>query len=696
VCQFGAATVGAKRLRISRVHYMLPDHDCIDRTGEPGMRKLIMCLLLLLPLCSSILGQGPNPRNPARSARPAAKEEPRQPADQKAAGPAELTSADLDAFLDGVVPLQLKQNDIAGATVAVVKDGQLLFAKGYGYADVEKKKPVAADETLFRCGSISKLFTWTAVMQLFEQGKLDLNRDVNEYIDFKIPDAFGKPITTKNLMTHTPGFEEQIKDLFGLDAASPDLGKYLADHIPARVFPPGTTPAYSNYGAALAGYIVQRVSGVPFDQYIQENIFKPLDMAHSSFDQPLPAEVAPYMSSGYQLASEAAKPFEMVSPFPAGSLSSAAADISRFMIAHLQDGQYGGARILRAETARLMHSRLFGLDDATNGMAYGFYEESRNGHRIIGHGGDTVYFHSDLHLLLDSNLGFFVSYNSAGKGGSPRTALWEALLDRYFQYSPAEQTSLDSAKEDSRKVTGEYIFSRRSEASFLKLTYLLQETTVSAQDDGAIEVDAFTGLNGKPKKWREVAPMVFHEIDGQDNLVFKPGQGSAMQLVVPFPIFVGERAGTWENQNLLLIAAVFALLVMMVTELLWPIAALVRRHYGRKLEITRGERRLRLAVRLVCALDILFLISYTVLVFYGFTHIWILNDHLDKWIHLIQIIGLIGAAGALILVYNAIHSWIGGQKGFWKKVHATLLAMASLAILWMAIVGHLLNFSTTY
>src|SRR5678816_1315807 len=112
-----------------------------------------------------------------------------------------MTAADLEAFLDGLVPQQIKHDDIAGVTISVVKDGKLLFAKGYGYADVEKKKPVSAEDTLFRPGSISKLFTWTAIMQLYEQGKLDLDRDINDYLDYKIPDAFGKPITLKNVMT---------------------------------------------------------------------------------------------------------------------------------------------------------------------------------------------------------------------------------------------------------------------------------------------------------------------------------------------------------------------------------------------------------------------------------------------------------------------------------------------------------------
>jgi CubicO group peptidase (beta-lactamase class C family) len=257
------------------------------------MTKLTALMMLILFLFASVSGQVPNlPRSPNNQGNE------QSTTAEIPSGVHQLTAQDLEAFLDGIVPLQLERDDIAGATIAVVKDGKLLFAKGYGYADYKNKKPVSADETLFRPGSSGKLFTWTAVMQLVEQGKLDLDRDVNTYLDFKIPDAFGQAITLKNLLTHTPGFEEQIKDLFSVGSESPNLGAYLKTHIPKRIYPPGTVPAYSNYGAALAGYIVERVSGHPFNEYIEENIFKPLGMTHSTIVQPLPATLSPYMSTG--------------------------------------------------------------------------------------------------------------------------------------------------------------------------------------------------------------------------------------------------------------------------------------------------------------------------------------------------------------------------------------------------------------
>ena len=613
-------------------------------------------------------------------------------------GPRELTAADVEAFLDGIVPLQLGQEDIAGATVAVVKDGRLLFAKGYGYADVAGKKPVSAEETLFRPGSVSKLFTWTAVMQLYEQGKLDLDRDVNDYLDFKIPDAYGKPITLKNLLTHTPGFEEQIKDLITEGGGSPDLGQYVKTHVPQRIFPPGTIPAYSNYGTALAGYIVERVSGRPLMDYMDENIFRPLGMARSTFAQPLPPALAPHMSGGYKLASQGgAKPFEVVTAWPAGSLSSTATDMARFMTAHLQGGQLDGARILKPETVSLMHGRLFALDPAANAMAHGFYEQSRNGRRIIGHGGDTVYFHSELYLVPDAGLGFFISHNSGGRGlTSPRAVLWHAFLDRYFPYQPPDAPLPASAKQDAEAVGGVYRLSRRSETSFLRAFYLIQGLTVSVVEDGTIATPELQGPNGQPKKWRSVAPMTFREVGGQDTLVFKPGEDGRMQMILPYPFFIGLKAGLGENQRVLLTILGVSLAIMVLTLIFWPVAAVVRRYYGRRLELTRAERLLRVAVRVVFALDVIFVAAIFGLVLYGLGNLWVFGDRGNTWFHLIQAVGIVGALGTLVVLYQAVLAWRDRRKSVWAKLRAATLVLACLGFIWFAFVGNLFHISSNY
>lgn len=640
----------------------------------------------------SVFGQVPQlPTSPDREG------EPRLPADSTPSAVHALAAADLEAFLDGIVPQQLERENIAGATISVVKDGKLLFARGYGYSDVAYKKPVVAEETLFRPGSVSKLFTWTAVMQLQEQGKLDLNRDVNDYLDFKIPDAFGQPITLTNLLTHTPGFEEQVKDLFATGDVSPDLGQYLKTHIPTRIYPPGTVPAYSNYGAALAGYIVERVSGRPFSDYVAENIFQPLGMTHSTFVQPLPAEFRPSMSNGYRRGSDDnTVPFEVVVPFPAGSLSSTSTDMAKFMLAFLQGGSLGDAHILRPETVTLMHSRLFGLDPAALGMAHGFYEESRNGHRIVGHAGDTIAFHSDLHLIPDAGVGFFVSYNSGGNGAvSPRTILWEAFLDRYFPFTPGAEPTLDSAKDDARAVSGMYMGSRRAETSFLKIASILEETNVSARDDGTIEIPALKDPNGNPKRWREVAPMTFRDVNGQDLLVFRPDADGVMQLMLPYPFMVFKRIGTWESSKILVPVIGISLFIMLLTLLLTPIAWLVRRHYGQTLELTPLQRKLRTGIWIVFALDLIFVVAFVSLITYAITHIDILSDSGNKWFWLIQVIGILGAIGTLLVLFNAVNAWLGGRR-IWGKLQATLLALACAGFLWFAYVGNLLIFRSSY
>lgn len=657
------------------------------------MRTTIAVLTIALVFALCVMGQAPTGPAPIR--------------DDKLGEPApawvaksthEMTAADVEAFLDGIVPLQLSRNDIAGATVAVVKDGKLLFAKGYGFADVQNKKPVTPQETLFRPGSISKLFTWTAIMQLYEQGKLDLDRDINEYLDFKIPDAFGKPITLKNVMTHTPGFEEQIKDLFDTKPISPNLGQYLKTHTPARIYPPGTVPAYSNYATAIAGYIVERVSGRPFEQYVGENILQPLKMTHSTFSQPLPQELASLMSNGYRLGSDSAGPFEIVNPFPAGSLSSTATDMAQFMMAHLQDGQLGDAKILKPETARLMHSRLFALDDAANAMCYGFYEETRNGHRIIGHGGDTVFFHSDLHLVLDQNVGFFVSYNSAGNssglGDSPRASIWHAFLDRYYPHTAPATTSA-SAKDDAKAAAGTYVFSRRSENSFLKVASILQQVTVSPVGDGDIEVPLLTGPNGKAKRWQGVGQMTFLEREGQDKLIFKPDQDGRMQLILPYPFFVGQRIGTFQNGKLISLVLGASLVFMLATLILWPISWFVRRHYGRKLELSPTERLLRILVRVVFALDLIFIAALFGLVTYGLTHLEVFSDRGTMWFRLVQIIGILGALGTLVVLANALVMWTR-RRSFWLKLQALVMLLACVGVLWFAFAGNLLRFTSNY
>jgi CubicO group peptidase (beta-lactamase class C family) len=608
----------------------------------------------------------------------------------------ELTPTDLEAFLDGFMPTQLAREDIAGAVIAVVKDGKVIFAKGYGYSDVEKRTPVTPDATLFRPGSISKLFTWTSVMQLAEQGKVDLDADVNEYIDFKIPPAFDKPITLKNIMTHTAGFEETARDLFVADAQHMrSLEQYVKQHVPDRIFPPGIVPAYSNYATTLAGYIVQRVSGKPFEQYVQDNIYTPLDMQRSTFVQPLPDNLKTMMSNGYKKGSEKAQSFEFVEAYPAGSVSTSALNMCNFMIAHLQNGQFEGKQILKQETAKQMHSRLYTPDERLNAMAYGFYEESHNGKRIIGHGGDTVFFHSDLHLILDENVGFFVSYNSAGKGElSPRTVLFEEFLDRYFPYTPPAGEKVPSTKQDAKEVAGFYETSRRVATSFLALTTPLDEAKVIPNDDGTISVDPLKGTNGQLKKYEEISPFLFREVHGQDHVAFKKDAAGNWQFQIDWPIFIFQKVVLFHSKVFVLGVLIFGLTLVGLTVLLWPVAAMIRKHYGKPLAYSPSESKLRLVVRIVCILFLLFYI--------GWFSALSLSDNpaningLPPWIILFSTLGVLCTMGTIFVCVNAMRSLRSPDRWIWTKLSDVLLAIGCIGLVWFAFTWNLMNFNVHY
>lgn len=609
----------------------------------------------------------------------------------------ELTKQDLEAFLDGFVPVQLQRDDIAGAVVCVVKDGKVVLEKGYGFADVAKRTPVSPDATLFRPGSISKTFMWTAVMQLQEQGKIYLNRDIEGYLDFKIRPWFGVPITMKDLMTHTPGFEESYKDLFVANASDVrPLDQYLKSHLPREIFPPGTTPAYSNYGAALAGYIVQRVSGMPFDDYIERNILQPLGMARTTFRQPLPGNLAPLMSQGYDRSSGGAKGFEYVQAWPAGSLSTTGDDMSRWMIAQLQDGAYEKTRILKPETAELMHSRAWTNMPGMNGGDYGFYEMSRNGRRIIGHGGDTQWFHSLMALMLDDHVGFFVSYNSAGKGNdSGPEAPWEHFVDRYFPYEPPAAARVATSSADIGKIVGTYWSSRRSQTDVAAVSALFDQPKVTANSDGTISMDGMTDAAGNKLHLEEIAPMLFRAVHGQAQLGFVRGINGGTRLVTDFPFRVGQRVPPWKDAKANLAAIECAVAIFLLTLIFWPVGGMLRHHYQKRLELPGQYRALRGWMRVVCAVDLVFLALFAEWISRAQSDLNLLSSSFDGRLHAMQVLGAIGVAGAALAVYYCAYSWTK-SLWVWARIWNTLLFLACAAYVFFVVNWHMLNFRLNY
>ncbi len=652
---------------------------------------LIILSVLALVGASSVFAQEGKTEVPAPAAAPA----------EGTSAPV-LTKADVDAWLDGFIPYALSVGDVAGAVVVVVKDGQFLTERGFGLADVKNRKPVDPERTLFRPGSVSKLFVWTAVMQQVEAGKLDLDTDINTYLDFKVPPRDGKPVTLRNLMTHTPGFGEQLKGLFVIDPKRvPILGKYLSRWTPPRIFEPGEVPAYSNYGAGLAGYIVERVSGEPFATYIENHIYAPLGMSRSSFRQPLQEALMADMSLGYRRASQPARPYELIPNLPAGSVSATGADMGRFMIAHLQNGAFGEGRILKEETARLMHAPSPQLNPPLNGMALGFYHEDRNGHQIVGHAGDTEAFHSDLHLLIDDGVGLFISVNSAGKAGAAgtiRAALLRGFMDRYFPAPRPSEPTLATAKEHGALMAGTYWSSRRSVTGFFSFTNLMGQTKVTVDPEGLLRVAAFRDAAGSVVKWREVAPFVWKDPSGETTMAAVVKDGRVVNFtsdeLPPVMVFQPVPAKALSTWNMPLLYFMVATLILAV--LLWPALAIIRRHYKRPFPFQGRAARLHRWTRVVAMIDLAALGVYAMIVAKISNGLENADTPTDPLIRVAQALSVLGSIGAIVAVGNMLVAWGTRGRSLWSKLGATLVALACVAFIWFVVTQKFVTASLNY
>jgi CubicO group peptidase (beta-lactamase class C family) len=628
-----------------------------------------------------------------------------QPASSQAATsspvPVALTAEDANAWLDGYMPYALHTADIAGAVVVIVKDGKILTERGFGFSDVEKRTPVDPERTLFRPGSVSKLVTWTAVMQMVEQGKIDLDADVNKYLDYKIPEFGGKPVTMRNLMQHTAGFEEQVKDIISADPHAPEFDTLLKRWVPERIFAAGTTQAYSNYGASLAGYIVQRVSGEPFDAYVEKHIFEPLEMKLSSFRQPLPANLAPLMSKGYRLASGEPQAFEMVGPAPAGSLSAPGSDMAHFMIAHLQDGEYDGKRILSATTARQMHNSPLTLLPPLNRMELGFFETNINSREVIAHLGDTEYFHTSLHLFMQEGTGFYVSFNSPGRDGAAhnlRTALFYDFADRYFpDKAPRSRLDAKTSAQHAASLAGSWVNSRGSRSNFLAAIDLLSNTRLGLDAQGGL-LAPFPGLNGLPRRWVEIAPFVWQDANSHERLAAQVVNGVpvrfSIDLISPFMVF--ERPAWYRNGTWLRPLFFASIGVLLLTVVFWPITAIVRRRCGIKLELQ--PRALR-AYRLSKIGAVAILLSMTL---WGILITLMLTDNtnfgggMDLLLlttQLVTIVACCGGFAAMLINLRAV--WTGPRR--WPaKTWSVVLSVSALTVCWAALVFKLMSVGVNY
>lgn len=653
------------------------------------MLAIAVALLAGTPLWA----QGPLPQPATSAVQPAGRAAVTPPAQSR------LNAADLEAWLDGFLPYALEHGRMAGAVVVVVQGDRPLLQKGYGYADTASRREVDPDRTLFRPGSVSKLFTWTAVMQQVEAGRLDLDRNVNAYLDFRIPPFNGAPITLRHIMTHTAGFEESVRYLISADPkALMPLRDYAREALPERVFAPGTAPAYSNYAAALAGYIVERVSGMPFDDYVERSIFAPLGMTQSTFRQPLPGRLQPLMSSGYASAGEKAKPFEIVFPAPAGSLSATGADMGRFMMAHLAEGR----GLLRPETARLMQDFRAPNIGPLNAMALGFYEQRTNGRRVIAHGGDTGWFHSYLWLFPTERVGVYISLNSTGRNGAAqaiRSALIHKFADRYFP-EKVEARPIDAAisRQHTEMMAGAYMTSRGSFSNFLALLRLLSPTKVVATPEGKLSVPRLDDSSGVARDWVEVAPFLWRDRATGERLAAEVRDGKVMRFSIdsfsPFNVLTPAPAGV--NPVWLLPTLLVSLLLVLLAALAWPIRAMVRRSY--RADFALKDRAL-LAYRLtrVFAWGVLAAVAGWIgLGVAVASDIGSIGGPLDWLINGLRALTPLASFG--LVAAAALHLWlsISDKRRWTKKLGALLLLLAGLVFTWITMRFNLYGFGLVF
>jgi len=602
----------------------------------------------------------------------------------------------LESYMDGVVDSLMKNSSSASGVVTIVRNDEVVFAKGYGLQDIDKQIPVDPDATLFRPGSTSKLFTWTAVMQLVEQGKLDLNTDVNEYLGtFQIADTFDEPITLHHIMTHTAGFEDGgLGYLIIVDEAKIlSLADAMEKYQPARVNPPGAQSSYSNYATALAGLIVANVSGLSFNEYIQKNIFDVLDMHNSTFYEPLPAEFEKQMAGGYQLEDGyyVAKPFELIASFgPAGGMSSTGIDMTKFALAFLNGGEHAGGRILAAETVHQMLSTAFSHDDRMLGMALGFYETDINGVRIVGHGGDTFHFHSDLAVDLENDIAIFTSFTGDG-GSNVRAAIVPAFYDYYFPRNEESPTIPAGFSDRAEKYGGMYHFWRHSFSTIERILALSPGLTITPTEDNTLML-AFAG---GAKHFVEVDTNLFRELNQEVALSprFSPRllafqedeDGEIKGMVIdgiPFMSLYKSPAYANTNFNAFLLALSTLVFISVFLRLAYK--------WSTFKAMNTGDRSATMASVYVAAGNLLFfVIAILVVSTYGMD----LFNHLPFAFKAMLILPILAFIAGLYHAYRLVVVWREGLlDGVWARLRYGIVTICALFMCWFYYFWNIIGF----
>jgi CubicO group peptidase (beta-lactamase class C family) len=609
---------------------------------------------------------------------------------------------ELEAFVDNFFNEEMSKTHVPGAVISVVKDGKLFFAKGYGYANLEKKIPVEADKTLFRVASLSKLFTATAAMQLYERGQLDLDADVNKYLDFELENPYSETVTAARMMMHTDGTTVRRIGLAARTEAEMELlGDYLADHMPPIVSRPGELYSYSSHSTALLGYVVEKISGTPFAEYIDKNILQPLEMRRSTFLQPPPPALADNLAVGYQHQSGNFKPvpFLYLNIAPAAAMSTTATDMTNFMIAHLLRGRYENSRILEENTVRLMHKTHFAHHPKLPGTGYSFRERLENNIRMIGHLGSLRGYSSSLTLMPDQNIGIFIASNSfSGIHGK----LLSQLLDHYFPVpdKPAPLKPLALTNEQLDRFTGTYRDVEYPHATFLKPSAVFKHINIKKGDNGTLVIQTpglFFLNNPQNIKLIPVGPQLFQRANDDALTAFGGAiedEGSNLIKFAFNPLWpkIGayERVPWYETAWVQLGLLGFCVLIFLSAFFIWPIRPLIRRLRGKPFQIERHYSRAWLLAGLVSTLNLVFIVGLPLLLwFYG---AWKLAYGVPAFAIAFLSLPLIATVLTLGLAVFTVLGWKNKYWSVMARSYYLLITLAALAFIPFLTYWNLLGF----
>ena len=488
-----------------------------------------------------------------------------------------IPPAELEAYVDGLVRRSMERDHIAGVTVSIVQNGQIVLKKGYGLAKLSPSKAVNPDQTLFRLASISKTFTWITLMKEVEAGHLRLDAPVNLYLPEKLQikdQGFKQPILVRDLMAHTPGFEDKaMGQLFERDESRiRPLATYLRQERPDRVREPGLMSTYSNYGAALGGEISSYVSGKPFESLIEDSIIRPLGLNHTTFREPyaartdLPAPmstaIAAQVSDGFYWngATFVPKTFEHVSQIaPAGSASSTAADMARYMQLILNGGMIDGQVIYSPTTAKAFRTPLRDQTASQNGWDHGFIEYPLpGGFKGQGHEGDTLLFHSNMVTVPDLNLGIFIATNTSS-GDGLAASLPSRIVEQYYATPTLKPfAGTPELASQAQAFEGSYLSTRRAYSGLERFVgSIIGEASVEVTKDGTLLLNRGGSIKSYVLSRR---PGWLVSVNGVEEIKFDVENGRAVRFYDPMGTQVFERENFLASgSNLTLFAALTAL-----------------------------------------------------------------------------------------------------------------------------------------